>query len=198
MPEILYPNAVRVGIELDPISARIAQLLYPDSKIRAAGFETATLPNGFFDLVIGNVPFGNYPVFDPQYKTQLALTRSIHDYFLAKSVGLVRPGGLLALITSRHTLDKQNSSVREYIASKANLIAAVRLPNATFRANAGTDVTTDLLFLKRRDAAVSEQTQPWLHLTTLETEEGPATINEYFVNHPQNMLGTPALESTPY
>ena len=157
MPDTLAPNTVRVGIELDPVSARIAQFLYPDSQIRLAGFETVALPDGFFDLVVGNVPFGAYPVLDSRYKKHPALTRSIHDYFLAKSVDLVRPGGLLALITSRHTLDKQNSAVREYVASKANLLAAVRLPNGTFRANAGTDVTTDLLFLQRRDSAVPEQ-----------------------------------------
>ena len=162
MPDSLAPNTVRVGIELDPLSARIAQFLYPDSQIRLAGFETVALPDGFFDVVIGNVPFGAYPVLDSRYKKHPALTRSIHDYFLAKSIDLVRPGGLLALITSRHTMDKQNSAVREYVASKANLVAAVRLPNGTFRANAGTDVTTDLLFLQRRESAVPEQAQPWL------------------------------------
>jgi N12 class adenine-specific DNA methylase len=198
MPANLVHNTVRVGIELDPVSARIAQLLYPDSHIRTAGFETVALPNGFFDLAVGNVPFGNYPVFDPQYRKQTALTRSIHDYFLAKSVDLVRPGGLLALITSRHTLDKQSSAVRQYIAGKANLIAAVRLPNGTFLANAGTSVTTDLLFLQRRETADTEQAPAWLHLKTLETADGPVTINEYFVDRPQNMLGTPALESTQY
>ena len=198
MPDSLAPNTVRVGIELDPLSARIAQFLYPDSQIRLAGFETVALPDGFFDVVVGNVPFGAYPVLDSRYKKHPALTRSIHDYFLAKSVDLVRPGGLLALITSRHTLDKQNSAVREYVASKANLLAAVRLPNGTFRANAGTDVTTDLLFLQRRESAVPEQAQPWLQLKTLQTGDGPVEINEYFVDHPQHMLGTPALDSTQY
>ena len=120
MPDSLAPNTVRVGIELDPLSARIAQFLYPDSQIRLAGFETVALPDGFFDVVIGNVPFGNYPVLDARYKKQPAVTRSIHDNFVAKSVALVRPGGLLALITSRHTLDKQNSAVREYVAAKAS------------------------------------------------------------------------------
>ena len=166
--------------------------------LRLAGFETVALPDGFFDVVVGNVPFSNYPVLDSRYKKHPALTRSIHDYFLAKSVDLVRPGGLLALITSRHTLDKQNSAVREYVAAKANLLAAVRLPNGTFRANAGTDVTTDLLFLHRRESAVPEQAQSWLHLKTLKTGDGPVEINEYFVDHPQHMLGTPALDSTQY
>jgi N12 class adenine-specific DNA methylase len=198
MPDSLAPNTVRVGIELDPLSARIAQFLYPDSQIRVAGFETVALPDGFFDVVVGNVPFGAYPVLDSRYKKHPALTRSIHDYFLAKSVDLVRPGGLLALITSRHTLDKQNSAVREYVAAKANLLAAVRLPNGTFRANAGTDVTTDLLFLQRRESTVPEQAQPWLQLKTLQTGDGPVEINEYFVDHSQHMLGTPALDSTQY
>jgi Eco57I restriction-modification methylase len=150
MPQSLERNAVRVGIELDSISARIAHLLYPDSNIREAAFEAVSLPNSFFDVVVGNVPFGNYPVYDPQYARHAALTRSIHDYFVARSVDLVRPGGLVALITSRYTLDKQNSAIREYIASKADLIAAIRLPNTTFKANAGTEVTTDVLFLQRR------------------------------------------------
>ena len=173
MPDSLAPNTVRVGIEIDPLSARIAQFLSPDSQIRLAGFETVALPDGFFDVVIGNFPFGAYPVLDSRYKKHPALTRSIHDYFLAKSVDLVRPGGLLALITSRHTLDKQNSAVREYVAAEANLRAAVRLPNGTFRANAGTDVTTDLLFLQRRESAVPEQAEPWLQLKTLQTGDDP-------------------------
>jgi hypothetical protein len=192
------PSGSCVGIEIDPLSARSAQLLYPDSQIHLAGFETVTLPDRFFDVVVGNVPFGSYPVLDSRYKKHPFLTRSIHDYFLAKSVDLVRPGGLLALITSRHTLDKQNSAVREYVAAKANLLAAVRLPNGTFRGNAGTDVTTDLLFLQRRENAVPERAQPWLHLKTLQTGNGPVEINEYFVNHPERMLGSPALESTQY
>jgi hypothetical protein len=137
MPAPLEQNATRVGIELDSISARIAKLLYPDSTIREAAFEDVSLPNCFFDVVVGNVPFGNYPVYDPHYARHASLTRSIHDYFVARSVDLVRPGGLVALITSRYTLDKQNSAVREYIASKANLICAVRLPNMTVQSERG-------------------------------------------------------------
>jgi N12 class adenine-specific DNA methylase len=198
MPAALEENAVRVGIELDSISARIARLLYPDSTIREAAFETVSLPNLFFDVVIGNVPFGNYPVYDPQYARQNALTRSIHDYFVARAVDLVRPGGLVALITSRYTLDKQNSAVREYLSSKANLIAAIRLPNTTFKANAGTEVTTDVLFLQRRTPATPAQSEPWLDLKIIETANGPTTINEYFVKHPHRMIGRPTLEGTQY
>jgi N12 class adenine-specific DNA methylase len=198
MPEALAANAVRVGIEIDSISARIARLLYPDSTIREAAFETVSLPNSFFDVVVGNVPFGNYPVYDPQYAKQPALTRSIHDYFVAKSVDLVRPGGLVALITSRYTLDKQNSAVREYISSKANLIAAIRLPNRTFKANAGTEAVTDVLFLQRRTPSMHANSEAWLELKTVDTVDGPASINEYFVSHPERMLGTPTLEGTMY
>ena len=198
MPEQLARNTVRVGIELDSISARIAQLLYPDSTIREAAFETASLPNSFFDVVVGNVPFGNYPVYDPHYAKQVSLTRSIHDYFVVKSVDLVRPGGLIVLITSRHTLDKQNNSVRQYLASRANLIAAIRLPNTTFKANAGADVTTDILFLQRRAPSMPAQSEAWLDVKSIDTEDGPATINEYFANHPHRMLGTPTLQGTQY
>ena len=198
MPDCLRANTVRVGVELDSLSARIAQRLYPGAAIREAGFESVHLPQSFFDLAIGNVPFGAYPVFDPRYAKQPALTKSIHDYFLAKCVDLVRPGGLLALITSRYSLDKQSNAVRRYIASRANLIAALRLPDRTFRANAGTDVVTDLLVLQRRFPTDGESTQRWLELKTINTPDGPATINEYFVDHPHHMLGTPELNSTQY
>ncbi|HEX7362274.1 MAG TPA: SNF2-related protein [Bryobacteraceae bacterium] len=198
MPAALEENAVRAGIELDSVSARIAKLLYPDSTIREAAFESVSFPNAFFDVVVGNVPFGNYPVYDPRYARQASLTRSIHDYFVARSVDLVRPGGLVALITSRYTLDKQNSAVRQYLASKANLIAAIRLPNTVFQANAGTEVTTDVLFLQRRTSSLSASSDDWLALKTIETQDGPAAINEYFVNHPDRMLGTPTLQGTQY
>jgi N12 class adenine-specific DNA methylase len=198
MPAMLEQNTTRVGIELDSISARIAGLLYPDSSIRGAAFESVSFPNCFFDLVVGNVPFGNYPVHDPQYARLPALTRSIHDYFVARCVNLVRPGGLVAFVTSRYTLDKQNSAVREYISSKANLIAAIRLPNTTFKANAGTEVTTDILFLQRRTASMQSPQEGWMELKSIETEHGPAAINEYFVNHPERMLGAPTLDGNLY
>lgn len=149
MPEALLPGSRRTGVELDSISARIAQALYPDSVILASPFEQAPLANGFYDVVVGNVPFGNVAVFDPAYRRQPALTRSLHDYFLVKSLDKVRPGGLLALITSMYTFDKRDATVRRHLSQHADLVAAYRLPNTAFRENAGTKVTTDLLFLRK-------------------------------------------------
>src|SRR5581483_7816686 len=152
MPEALQQGARRTGVELDAITARIAAKLYPDSVVHGKAFEDTPLPKDFFDAAVGNIPFGNYPVFDPAYRRTPQLTRGIHDYFLTKSVDVVRPGGLIALITSRYTMDKQDSAVREHLADGAILLGAIRLPNTAFKANAGTDVTTDILFLQKRSA----------------------------------------------
>ncbi len=147
MPEELQ-GGHRTGVELDSITARIAKKLYPDSTIFEKGFEETPLPNDYFDAVVGNVPFGDYGVHDPSMKK--SLTRAIHDYFFAKSAEKVRPGGILALITSRYTMDKQDETIRRYLAEKADLVAAVRLPNTAFKGNAGTEVVTDILFLQKR------------------------------------------------
>lgn len=149
MPDSLAPGSRRTGVELDSISARIAQTLYPDSVLFACSFEQAPLANNFYDVVVGNVPFGNVPVFDPADRRQPAFTRSLHDYFLVKSLDKVRPGGLLALITSMYTLDKRDATVRRHLSQHADLVAAYRLPNTAFLGNAGTKVTTDLLFLRK-------------------------------------------------
>ncbi|MFZ0591440.1 MAG: N-6 DNA methylase [Bryobacteraceae bacterium] len=149
MPVHLLAGSRRTGVELDSISARIAQKLYPDSVILESAFEQAALPDQFYDIVIGNVPFGNVPVYDPTYRRQPALTRSLHDYFLVKSVDKVRGGGLIALITSFYSMDKRDAAVRRHLAERATLIAAYRLPNTAFLANAGTKVTTDVLFLRK-------------------------------------------------
>ena len=149
MPESLLPGCRRTGVELDGITARIAKQLYPDATIFAKGFEETTLPDNFFDAVIGNIPFGNYPVHDPAYKNS-PVTRTIHDYFLAKSLDKLRAGGVMALITSRYTMDKQDSTMRRYLSDRADLVGAIRLPNTAFKANAGTEVTTDILFLQKR------------------------------------------------
>ena len=149
MPESLLPGCRRTGVELDGITARIAKQLYPDATIFAKGFEETTLPDNFFDAVIGNIPFGNYPVHDPAYRNS-PVTRTIHDYFLAKSLDKLRPGGVMALITSRYTMDKQDSTMRRYLSDRADLVGAIRLPNTAFKANAGTEVTTDILFLQKR------------------------------------------------
>ena len=147
MPEELS-STHRTGVELDSVTARIAGKLYPDSTIFAKGFEETALPDNFFDAVIGNVPFGNYAVHDPSYKRPL--TRTIHDYFFAKSLDKLRPGAVMALITSRYTMDKQDETIRTTLAKQADLIGAIRLPNTAFKGNAGTEVTTDILFLRKR------------------------------------------------
>ena len=186
----------RTGVELDSITARIAQKLYPDSSIFAKGFEDTPLPDNYFDVVVGNVPFGDYAVHDPAMKPQL--TRAIHDYFFAKSLEKARPGGIMALITSRYTMDKENDSVRKYIADKADLIGAIRLPNTAFKGNAGTEVTTDILFLRKRMPGAAPSGQAWQKLEEIQTPDGPAHINEYFAAHPEMMLGKMRLEGTMY
>ncbi|HEX3681732.1 MAG TPA: DEAD/DEAH box helicase family protein [Bryobacteraceae bacterium] len=195
MPECLYGGTRRTGVELDSISARIARLLYPDSIIHEKAFEEATLPDNFFDVVIGNVPFGNYAVYDPSYrKRKPFLTRAIHDYFFSKSLDKVRPGGLLALITSHHTMDKQDSSIRVDFAARANLLAAIRLPNTAFKANAGTSVTTDIIFLQKLADEIQPTGEAWQHICPIQTTTEPIYINEYFVNHPEMLLGEMTLD----
>src|SRR4051812_20353043 len=198
MPEGLYPGTRRTGVELDSITARIAAKLYPDSNVHGKGLEDVALPRDFFDAAVGNIPFGNYPVFDPAYRRSPHLTRGIHDYFLAKSLDVVRPGGLVALITSRYTMDKQDPAVREHLAEGAVLLGALRLPNTAFRANAGTDVTTDILFLQKRSSRVRQEGERWTELAPLDTPDGKLQINEYFVRNPEMMLGRMGLESAQY
>lgn len=198
MPEDLLPGSRRTGVELDSITARIAQRLYPDSTIFAKGFEETPLPDNYFDAVIGNIPFGNYPVYDPAYRRQPALTRTIHDYFLAKSLDKLRPGGVMAVVTSRYTMDKQDSTIRRALADHADLVGAIRLPNTAFKANAGTEVTTDILFLQKRQPGAPTNPNAWLDLAAVETPDGPIFVNEYFARHPAMMLGEMRLEGTMY
>lgn len=198
MPEGLHEGATRTGVELDSISARIARKLYSDSTIYAKAFEDTPLPKDFFDAAVGNVPFGNYPVFDPAYRRSPQLTRSIHDYFLTKTLDVVRPGGLLALITSRYTMDKEDSTVRRHLAEGSHLLGAVRLPNTTFKVNAGTEVTTDILFLQKRAPQTPARLESWLELRTVDTADGPLHINEYFARHPEMMLGRMGIASGQY
>lgn len=171
------------GVELDPTTARIAQLLYPQADIRATGFESTDFPDDFFDIAIGNVPFGSYSVADKRYDEHRFL---VHDYFFAKSLDLVRPGGVVAFVTSKGTLDKRNPSVRRYLAERAELVGAVRLPNTAFEANAGTKVTADIIFLQKRERPVVCEPD-WVHLG--ETPDG-IPVNSYFVEHPEMVLGT--------
>ena len=178
------------GVELDSITGRIAKQLYPKADITVAGFET-TDRRDFFDLAIGNVPFGQYQVNDRAYNK---LGFSIHDYFFAKTLDQVRPGGVIAFVTSRYTMDKQSPEVRKYIAQRAELLGAIRLPNNAFKANAGTEVVSDILFLQKRDRPIDIEPH-WVHLG--ENEDG-FPINRYFLNNPDMVLGTPTSESTQY
>ena len=178
------------GVELDSITGRIAKQLYPEANITVAGFETTNRP-GYFDLAVGNVPFGQYQVHDPEYDR---LGFSIHNYFAAKMLDQVRPGGIAAFVTSRYTLDAKDESVRRYIAERGELLGAIRLPNNAFRANAGTDVVSDIIFLQRREQPLTELPD-WVHVG--ENEDGFA-INNYFLQHPEMVLGTPTAESTQY
>ncbi|MNW33594.1 hypothetical protein D3C74_105590 [compost metagenome] len=182
------------GVELDSITGRLAKQLYPDASITVSGFEKTTLPDSFFDLAIGNVPFGGYGVSDKKYDKHKFL---IHDYFFAKTLDKVRPGGIIAFVTSKGTMDKQNPMVRKYIAERAELLGAIRLPNNAFLSNAGTEVTADILFLQKRDrmVAVSEQSVEWISLA--ETVNG-VPINAYFATHPEMVLGTMVFDDRMY
>ncbi len=179
------------GVELDSISGKIAKQLYQKNEISVQGFETTQYPDSFFDCVIGNVPFGAYKVADRRYDRHNFM---IHDYFIAKSLDLVRPGGVVAVVTSSGTMDKQSSNVRQYIANRADLLGAIRLPNNAFQRNAGTSVVADILFFQKRDRASLEQPD-WVELGT--TPEG-YTVNSYFAEHPEMVLGEFTTESTQY
>ena len=170
------------GVELDSISGRIAGQLYQKANISITGFEKTTYPDNFFDAVIGNVPFGDYKVFDPKYNKY---NFRIHDYFIAKALDQVRPGGMVAVITTKGTLDKSNPTIRKYLAERAELVGAVRLPNTAFKDSAGTEVTSDILFLQKRERKIDIEPE-WVHLGY--TENGIA-VNSYFAEHPEMMLG---------
>ncbi|WP_306768376.1 helicase-related protein [Agathobacter rectalis] len=171
------------GVELDSISGRIAKQLYQNANISITGFENTTYPDNFFDVVVGNVPFGDYKVFDPKYNKY---NFRIHDYFMAKALDQVRPGGMVAVITTKGTLDKANPTIRKYLAERAELVGAVRLPNTAFKTNAGAEVTTDILFLQKRERKIDIEPD-WVHLGM--TENGIA-VNSYFAEHPEMMLGS--------
>ena len=175
-------NAKVYGVELDTVSAGIAQQLYQKSSIAAQGFEEVNVPDSFFDGVIGNVPFGDFKVLDKRYDKYNFL---IHDYFFAKSLDKLRPGGVMALVTSKGTMDKANSSVRKYIAQRAELLGAIRLPNNTFKGNAGTEVVSDILFLQKRERLIDIEPD-WVYL---DTDENGIKMNSYFVQHPEMILG---------
>ena len=190
LPESMK-NSKLYGVELDNITGRIAKQLYQQANIAVRGFEETNLPDSFFDLAIGNVPFGSYGVADKKYDKHKFY---IHDYFFAKTLDKVRPGGIIAFVTYKGTMDKQNPEVRKYIAQRAELLGAVRLPNNAFSANAGTEVTTDILFLQKRDR-VMDINPDWIHLST--TGEG-VPVNSYFAENPEMMLGTMAFDDRMY
>lgn len=177
------------GVEIDSISGRIAQQLYQNSSIAVNGFEKVQMPDSFFDVAIGNVPFGDFKVRDRKYDKNHWL---IHDYFFGKTLDKVRPGGVIAFITSKGTMDKENSAVRKYLAQRADLIGAIRLPNNAFKANAGTEVTSDIIFLQKRDR-MTDIEPDWVHL---DTDENGIRMNAYFVKHPEMVLGNMVMEST--
>lgn len=171
------------GVELDSITGRIAKQLYPSANIAVTGFEKTNLPDSFFDLAIGNVPFGNYKLSEKRYDNQNFL---IHDHFFAKALDKVRPGGIVAFVTSKGTMDKKNPEVRQYLAQRAELLGAIRLPNNAFSKNAGTEVTSDIIFLQKRDRPIDVE-RDWIHLGF---DENDITLNSYFADHPEMILGS--------
>lgn len=185
MPEEMRNNSKLSGVELDSITGRIAKLLYPSANIQIKGYENTTFENNSFDIAVSNVPFGSYKVNDKEYNKQNML---IHDYFFAKTLDKVRPGGIVAFVTSKGTLDKESPEVRKYLAERAELLGAIRLPNTAFKQNAGTEVTSDIIFLQKREKPVSvEQNTPeWVFKDIL---ENGIAVNKYFADHPEMILG---------
>lgn len=190
MPKSMAEDSRLYGVELDSITGRMAKLIYPEAHIEVRGYENTDFQNDFFDVAIGNVPFGQYKVLDKEYDSNNFL---IHDYFFAKTIDKVRPGGIIAFITSKGTMDKQNSSVRRYISKRAELVGAVRLPNTAFK-NAGTSVTSDIIFLKKRNA-LTDVTDPWVELAV---DDNGIEYNSYFVDHPEMVLGSMQMVSGPH
>ncbi|MCH5353649.1 MAG: DEAD/DEAH box helicase family protein [Acutalibacter sp.] len=188
LPETMADSKA-YGVEIDSISGRIARQLYQNSSIVVNGFEKVQMPDSFFDVAIGNVPFGDFKVLDKRYDKNHWL---IHDYFFGKTLDKVRPGGIVAFITSKGTMDKENSAVRKYLAQRADLIGAIRLPDNAFKRNAGTEVTSDILFLQKRDR-MTDIEPDWVHL---DTDENGIRMNRYFVQHPDMVLGRMVMEST--
>ena len=190
LPEEMQKSKL-YGVELDSLTGRLAKQLYPEANIQNKGFEETNFPNDFFDVAVGNVPFGQYKVADKEYDKQNLL---IHDYFFAKTLDKVRPGGIVAFVTSKGTMDKQNESVRKYLAERAEFLGGVRLPNTAFKANAGTEVTSDILIFKKRDRLVKEEPE-WVH--TAKDSKG-IEMNAYFANNPEQIVGHMEMVSGPF
>lgn len=194
MPQEIAENAKLYGVELDRITGKIATKLYPQAKIQIKGFEETAFQDNSFDLMVTNVPFGGYTVFDPDYNKY---NFYIHDYFIAKGIDKIKPNGLMAVITSKGTMDKQNPSIRKYIADRAELVGAVRLPNTAFKQTANTEVVTDILFFRKREEKINATIENTEWLATGKTEEG-YEINNYYIAHPEMVLGTLAKETGLY
>ena len=196
MPEAIHAQSSITGIELDSITAQISKLLYPDADIRHSPFEKALLPDGSYDLAISNVPFGDYQPYDKRFNVH---KYPIHDYFFAASMERIRPGGLIAFITSKGTLDKQSSRLRRHLSKQADLVSAIRLPNTAFKDNAHTEVTADIVILQKRLPGQSPSGPAWLESVAHTNSQGEEMfLNEYFVANPRQMLGTMTLEGRMY
>ena len=186
MHKDIAENARLYGVELDPLTGKIASKLYPNANIQIKGFEQTTFTNDTFDVVVSNVPFGAYSVYDSEYARH---NFYVHDYFIAKSIDKLKPNGLMAVITSKGTMDKLNPSVRKYFADRAELIGAIRLPNNAFKQTANTEVVADILFFRKREEKINADNENTEWLATGKTEEG-YEINNYFIKHPEMILGT--------
>jgi SAM-dependent methyltransferase len=196
MPDAMHTHSQITGIEIDSVTTRIARLLYPDADLRQQPFEAARLADGFFDVAISNIPFGDYKPFDPQFKSWGFV---IHDYFFAKALDKVRPGGLVLFITSKGTMDKLDGSLREYVSHQADLLGAIRLPNDAFKKNANTEVTTDIIVLQKRALGEIPSGPAWKSVVEITNSLGEEIfVNEYFAAHPQMMLGEMRLEGRMY
>ena len=182
LPEKLENSCQMYGVEFDSISGRIAQQLYQKSTIAVQGYEKTNIPDNFFDVAIGNVPFGEIRVNDSRYNSRNLF---IHDYFFEKTLDKIRPGGVMAFITSKGTMDKEDNTIRKYLSQRAELIGAIRLPNNTFTKNAGTEVTSDIIFLKKRDK-ITDIEEEWVNV---DTAENGIRMNKYFIDNPQMIMG---------
>ncbi len=192
MPDDMHARSLVTGIEIDSVTARLAKLLYPDADIRHQAFEESRLADGFYDVAVSNVPFGDFAIHDPRFRGWKFL---IHDYFFAAALDKVRPGGLLLFITSRGTLDKRDGALREYVAAQADLVGAIRLPNDAFKKNANTEVTTDLVILRKRLPGEPPAGPAWKEVSVITNSLGESlAVNEYFAAHPEMMLGEMRLE----
>ena len=188
LPDELAQNCQIYGVEADSVSGRIAQQLYQKSTIAVQPYEKTNIPDNFFDVSVGNVPFGEFKLNDRRYDKYKFL---IHDYFFAKTLDKVRPGGIVAFITSKGTMDKENNTVRKYLSQRAELVGAIRLPDNTFKSNAGTEVTADIIFLKKRDK-ITDIEEEWVNI---DTAENGIRMNKYFVDNPQMIMGQMVMES---